>query len=546
MKKSLSKHLPLIAFGIIVIAVVAKLLLFNFYAYHPVWIGLFEKLAVGCALGALSFVFKDKRWMIPFLLFVDAWCVSNLVYVRSNNLILDGFALTMAGGMNGFWDSIFIFFQWQDLYFVLITILAVLPFFILPKAEHRQPKALLIALVSAVVLNYAGVISKGNGFSLDVYSRVPREAVYGNRLLNEACEASIMHTLVYVPLDYRALLDSIYPAPLPLSEQQQATMERLTQGEQEAVTDRPVLILLVESLESWVINGYAMPHLHRFLSNEHVLYAPRIECQTVGAESADGQMIVVSGLLPTHEGATCFRFPHNVYPSVMKAQRNKSLILLPHDETVWNQKEMTPAYGFDSTAFISPVDSILFAQLNDAVDAGNKAILAITMSTQSPFKGGEMSSLELPHDLPYGMYNYTRGFHVVDAGLAQFLQKIETDPVLAQFTVVITGDHTIFHKERRERFARYTRTHDFPFQVDEGYLPLIIYSPEIKQNTRIEDVCYQSDIYPTMMSLLGAEKYYWQGLGVNILDSAARQNRFASEDELFDLSDRVIMNDWFK
>ena len=107
MKNSLSKHLPLIAFGIIVIAVVAKLLLFNFYAYHPVWIGLFEKLAVGCALGALSFVFKDKRWMIPFLLFVDAWCVSNLVYVRSNNLILDGFALTMAGGMNGFWDSIF-------------------------------------------------------------------------------------------------------------------------------------------------------------------------------------------------------------------------------------------------------------------------------------------------------------------------------------------------------------------------------------------------------------------------------------------------------
>ena len=81
--------------------------------------------------------------------------------------------------------------------------------------------------------------------------------------------------------------------------------------------------------------------------------------------------------------------------------------------------------------------------------------------------------------------------------------------------------------------------------MDEGYLPLIIYSPEIKQNTRIEDVCYQSDIYPTMMSLLGAEKYYWQGLGVNILDSAARQNRLAAENELFDLSDRVIMNDWF-
>ena len=523
------------SFGLIALAVAAKLLLFNYYAYHPVWIGVLEKLAVGCGIASLSFVIKDKRWMAPFLLFVDIWCIANLVYVRSNNLILDGFALTMAGGMNGFWDSILIFFQWQDLYFPLMTVVVMLPLFLVPKADKRLPAGMVIALGAAVLLNMP-----------NVFTRTSREAVYGNKFLDEACRASIMHTLVWTPLDYMQLTDGIYPAPLPMHEEHEAVMQSMTQGKRESVTDRLVLIVLVESLESWVINETAMPNLYRFLSNEHVLYANRLECQTIGAESADGQMIVVSGLLPVHEGATCFRFPHNEYPSVMKAQKNRSLILLPHDETVWNQKEMTPAYGIDSTGFISPIDSILFAQLDSAIDAGNKAILAITMSTHSPFKGGEYSSLELPHDLPYGMYNYTRGFHVVDAGMAQFLHKIEIDPVLQEYTIVITGDHTIFHKERRERFAHYTATHDFPFTVDEGYLPLIIYSPEIKHNTRITDICYQSDIYPTMMHLIGADEYYWQGFGVNLLDSAQRHNRPHTEEYLLDLSDRVIMNNRFK
>ncbi|MBR1928734.1 MAG: sulfatase-like hydrolase/transferase [Paludibacteraceae bacterium] len=541
----MKKYLNAVSFCFFTLVITAKLLLFNYYAYQPVWIGIFEKLAVGCAISSLVFVFRDKRWMIPFLLFVDIWCIANLVYVRSNNLILDGFALTMAGGMNGFWDSILIFFQWQDLYFPMLTVFAALPYFFVGKID-RAPRFVPVVLLLAVVLNYAGVACTGNGFKLNVYSRVPREEIYGNKLLEEACRTSIMHTLVYVPLDYLQLIHGVYPAPLPMSEAQFDAMDKLTGQTTGPVTECPLLIVLVESLESWVINDYTMPNLYRFLSNEHVLYAPKVECQTVGAESADGQMIVVSGLLPTHEGATCFRFPHNEFPSLMKAQRNHSLIMLPHDETVWNQKEMSPAYKFDSTAFISPIDNILFAQIDSAVDAGYKAILAVTMSTHSPFKGGAGSHLQLPKNMPYGMYNYTRGFNVVDAGIKQLLDKIESDLIMQQYTVVITGDHTIFHKERRERFAHYAASHDhFPFMVDEGYVPLIVYSPKITHNTRINDRCYQSDIYPTIIHLTDAEEYYWHGFGVNILDSVARENRKYTEEWLFDLSDRVIMNDYF-
>lgn len=554
MLKLKENTLNICIFTLCTVIIFAKMLMFNHYAYHEVWQGVWEKLSVALLISSLVFLFKDKRWILPFMLFVDAWCVANLVYVRSNNLILDGFALTMAGGMNGFWDSIFIFFQPSDAVFFLMTILLGIGLCFIKK-QPRSPKLFFMSLAIAVTFNYIGeahAIIRAedktirDDFSINIYTRVPRENVYGNKLLDEACRTSIMHTLVYTPLDYFALVRGIQPKALPISQEQDAFMKALIKSDRNPQTNSPLLILIVESLESWVCNPYVMPHLSEFIQNQHVFYADKVECQTIGAESADGQMIIVSGLLPTHEGATCFRFPENEYPSVMKAQSNKSFILLPHDESVWNQVKMTPAYGIDTTIFISPVDSLLYPQINSVVESGAKAVIAVTMSTHSPFKTAEKySSLSLPNDMPYGMYNYVRSFNTVDKEMNRMLDKILTDSLFGQFTVVITGDHTIFHKERRMAFAKYADSkQDFPFSVNEGYVPLIVYSPKIEHNTQYTDVCYQSDIYPTIMYLIGADNYYWQGFGIN-LTSSANIRRRASEEELLDLSDRVIMNNYF-
>ena len=521
----------LLVFAICTAVVFAKLLMFNYHAYHEPWQGVWEKLSAAIFLSSFVFLFKDKRWILPVMFFVDAWCVSNLVYVRSNNLILDSFAMTMAGGMNGFWDSIFIFFQASDLDFFLITFVL---WFVLRyiKTPERSTVAFFSALAVAVVFNYAGAVhtivtaddkTLADDFSLNVYTRSPRENIYGNRLLDEACSTSIMHTLIYTPLDYIALKKGKQPEALPLSPCQDEFVQSLLKQDRNPQTDRPMLILLVESFESWVCTPYIMPNLCKFIENEHVLFADKMVCQTIGAESADGQMIVVSGLLPVHEGASCFRFPDNEYPTVMKAQKNKSYILLPHDESVWNQVKMSPAYGMDTTVFVSPVDSVLFSQIIDVVNDGARSLFAITMSTHSPFKAaGSLSSLELPEHMPYGMKNYVRGFNTVDAGMKQLLDFIENDSVMQQFTVVITGDHTIFHKERRDMFADYADENDnLPVTVNGGYLPLIIYSPDIKHNMRYDNVCYQMDVYPTVMHILGAGNYYWQGFGINLTDTTA-------------------------
>ena len=161
------------------------------------------------------------------------------------------------------------------------------------------------------------------------------------------------------------------------------------------------------------------------------------------------------------------------------------------------------------------------------------------------------------------MYNFIRGFNALDEGLGYFIRKIETDTVLQNYTIVITGDHRILHREKRQQMQRYANRWRNKY-TDAGHkwiasltpmddcLPLIIYSPKINNNPHYPEDCYQMDIYPTYQSLLGVEDYRWHGFGINLLAepndvscSGTQQKRPISEDEAFSLSDRLIRNDYF-
>ena len=79
-----------------------------------------------------------------------------------------------------------------------------------------------------------------------------------------------------------------------------------------------------------------------------------------------------------------------------------------------------------------------------------------------------------------------------------------------------------------------------------NYCPLIIYSPEIEGNIHVTDTCYQMDVFPTILNLIGAEDYFWHGFGVNVMDSVARHNRPITEEEAYRLSDLMIRSDYFR
>lgn len=520
-----------IVFGLFTLMVFAKTLLFDHFAFRewsfsPSFVGMVYKLAAAMFFGSFIFLLRDKRWIVLLSVVIDTWFIANLIYMRNNHILLDGEAFNMSGNLHGYFWSVLIYIEWWiDLLFYGLTALFCLIFLYAKKTVHSWRSWLVCCLLGLLPL---------------VYERTNH--VYGQNFPETVASTSVLYAPYYIVADYRLMIQNIQPErPMTQEDLQHAAM--LTQGQDSVTLDAPLIIVLLESLENWVVTPEIMPNLYRLTTNDHVFYANRIHTQIVGAPSADGQMIVNTGLLPITAGGTCLHYPHHTYPAIMKLAPDSAICLLPHDTCVWNQTAMSPAYGYDSTIIYCDIDTILFQKLDSLVDHGYRYIQCITQSTHAPFVNEKYSRLELPKSMPWVMYNFIRGFNSLDEGLGYFIRKIETDSVLQNYTIVFTGDHRILHYEKRCQMQRYADKHDMGLTPLDDCLPLIIYSPRISGNPHYTADAYQMDIYPTYRALIGAGEYTWRSFGINLMDK--QQKRAIYEDDAYILSDKLIRNDYF-
>jgi len=539
-----------------------KSVLFHWFACHSILISsiwnnpnvaaafYLPKVAISCFFASFIFLLKDKRWIIILSLLIDTWLLANIVYIRTNNLYLDVYALSMAGNMDGFWNSVLIFIEWKDMIFFLLSILMFIIIWLLNNAK-RNLLSWGMVLSFSVGMHYLGQWCHSNCpgtdhiVILNNFSRNGRSAIYGVDFKSNVELTSIMYSPFYILSDFIQFSKEKHH-PYQMTEQEKNECAKfINKGNIQSEADG-LIIVLIESLENWVVRPDIMPNLWNLTQMNHILYADKIKTQTVSAESADGQMIVNTGLLPIAEGATCYRFPFVTFPGIMHNMASNSITILPHETDVWNQTIMSHAYGYDSTIVCCEIDTILFRKLNEVIDSGVQNIQCITMSTHSPFSGCKYSTLITPKDMPSVMSDYIRSFNALDYGMAQFINRVENDSLLSLYTIVITGDHRIFHKEKRDQFIEYTQKKNKDYTVNVESVPLIIYSPSIQGNIQVTDTCYQMDIYPTIMHLIGCEDYYWKGFGVNLLDSTARHNRPITEQEAYRLSDLMIRSDYFR
>jgi len=561
-----------LVFGLFTLLIFGQTLLFDHFAFRELelfttpqntFAMLLSKLAASMLFASFSFLMRDKRWLIALSLVIDTWFVANLIYMRNNHILLDAEAFNMSGNLHGYFWSVLIYIEWgiDLLFYGLTTLFACV--FILVKPGKRCWQAWLGTLVLAVGMRLGAEGLYVNNKEKTTHTETPydampfirehREPVYGTHFPTTVANTSVLYSPLYITSDYYLMINEIQP-DRPLTPYDYAVMAHLNEGQDSVTLDSPLIIILLESLENWVLTPQIMPNLYRLAQNDHTFYANRIHTQIVGAPSADGQMIVNTGLLPINAGATCLHYPRNTYPAIMTLAPDSAICLLPHDTCVWNQTAMSPAYGYDSTICYTDVDTILFCKLDSLVDHGYRYIQCITQSTHAPFVNEQYSHLALPKSMPWVMYNFIRGFNALDDGLGYFIHKIETDSKLQNYTIVITGDHRILHHEKRQQMERYARRWSKRHQGTEwewistldpmnDCLPLIIYSPRISGNPRYESDAYQMDIYPTYRSLVGAENYHWRGFGTNLLDTI--QQSAISEDDAFLLSDKLIRNNYF-
>ena len=512
------------------------------------------KASIAITIASLIFFFKHKSWIIYISILINTWGISNMMYQRANSILIDAYSITMVGNMDGFWSSVPFYMRGSD-FIIYITSLIVIIAYILFKNKRREIYKGILGLILAISVHIFGyemrvrshkaynqflVEKYYNPFSLDRMHFVCWD-LYDNAHYTR--ETSIIHHFIYQTHFFFSKIVFPDTYTLTVGEENQAK-KFIKTNTKNPTPERPLYIIVVESLESWAINPLAMPNLHKFIQKDNILYAPNLKCQTRGGTSADGQMIINTGLLPTKEGAVCFRYPKNTFPSLSKLYET-SFNVIPGGQTVWNQSLMNIAYGIRNNFDGSLNDKELieqFLEKHSEYDYG----MMLTMSTHSPFNAyAHLSSLRLPEGVPTYMSNYLKSFNYTDKCLEILFSAIESNEKLKNSTIVITADHTVFNKELRNSFNEFSNKNTLSLSISqEGYCPLIIYSPNIEGNKVVSESGYQMDIFPTILNVIGCSDYYWNGFGVNLLENIG--TREIDEYGALDLSDKLHQANYFK
>lgn len=568
-KEILQKYYTLILFCVFVLISYIKCLLFEHEIYLDINPNLLShhlpKIIISIIIGSPILVNKKcSKWYALILsLIIDFWFIANFIYNRYNSAPIDAMALNMIGNMDGFWNSILLFINIQiDVLPILLSCL-IIPFFFINKISNKIDYfiySLLCLYPLAFLSHYMDTREKQywepkieleptNLLKLFHISKIDPDS---NKIMNfhtfksNAESNSGIHLLLnnLISLTELKKMNSIVTLT---DEEKKLLTEKgyLPNLKESKKFDSKLIIIVVESMENWVLTPETMPNLWNYMQNHSHLYASKMISQVRFGSSADGQMIINTGILPLYNGATCYRYPNNTYPALCKLAKGKSLCMVPHELDVWNQVGMSLAYGYDDNMTLDYNDKVLFTELNKYIKEDKyQVIQLLTMSTHSPFDALiGLSKFTPEKEMPIYGQNYLKSFHYFDENLGIFLNKIDSCEAFKNLTIVITGDHTIFPDDKREELREYSKTHNKNYNP-EAYTCAIIFSPKLNKKTHIDCVSYQMDIYPTITSLLDCGFENYKGIGKNLLERDNTTPKLEYNEEL-KYSNLIISSNFF-
>lgn len=595
-KSFLSKdnHAQWCVFFLFAFTIFVKGVLFHWNCYHSVLISSLwhtpaeffrfwgGKLVPALFIGSFVFLTKKNWWTIVVNVIADIWLIANMFYFKANSLFLSYETMQMADNMSGFWSSLYSYLGWDIYIYLVLTILYVichLPFrkVINKRSIVKFAFVFAFSIILSIVDNicYAKVMDIWENETEEtamVHSqmlageRFTKYYPFGNAAYYATVESCtdynawanfyIKDYSIYSYFPATFIFSALRPAGeiISLTEQDIKRLEPFFTNKKDSIVPNSNLIfILFESLESWPLEEVCghkyMPNMSKLLQNPHVLYCDKLKSQVKHGNSADGQMIDATGLLPISNGAVCRLYADNKFAGY--AECYESAAIVNPAPGMWGQSKVT--FGYQFKELIEPkkgenwADLELMQQMINYADtiANPFCVLGITVSSHVPFTQGSKNPKYIVDGMPLIMSAYLNCLHYTDSCIGEVFKAVFTNEKLKDnTTIVISGDHTIF-RSVNEEFDTFAQKNDINMQTTKTFTPLIIYSPNISKNIQVTDTCYQMDIYPTIMHLIGCDDYYWKGFGVNLLDSVARHNRPISEQEAYELSDKLIRSNYF-
>ena len=527
----------------------AAVLFFKFILFDIIWClqttftafssaALYLNTALVALVFALPYVFSRRRWVqIMLMLVIDGLLISNLMYSRTYNTVIPLESYLLAGNLSDFTASVVDSMRWADLLFPLSTLFAGL------WVRRYGPEARLawrgvarylgttavVGAVCGLLLVPKGGFSKtiDDMQSANYYSCVTPEYTFFGSLLYDA-----LHTDAPCTPQIRHEVEAWFaqqPGYIPLPDSVKARQN--------------LVVVLCESLESWVINlrmeGIEItPNLNRAVANAHTLYAPYTLTQVKGGRSIDCQLLLNAGLLPLRSGCYAMKYTGNNFHTLTKAmasERNARSYLLTVDKPVtWNQAQVAKAFGIDTLLSKNSWrldekvgsrkklgDVSFMRQAVEKMKAGqiwkpreHVYFQLVTYSGHNPFVlPDKLKRIHLRGNYPQKMLDYMTMANYTDHALGILLSYLKSRSDWRETMVVIVGDHEGLAADRADirRSAVGCRV------VPAGqYTPFIVLNSPVAM--RYNGVLGQVDMYPTILNLMHLDNYYWRGMGQSILD----------------------------
>lgn len=514
---------------------------------------------------ALPIALTQRRYpLLILLVLTDIWCIVNIIYFRAYRLFITWHLLSLMTNMSGFESSILPFCDGSLLLFPALTLPALLCY--LGKTTSFRWYETVAVVLTGMLLSIGGAYSRwqdnrrhlnGEAFSVQWINpcRLP-QSISAPIWESERQPGLYIryHSILSYPL---FMADDAIRSVLPKeqsvwTEEEQSELNRMLTS---PTTPEPLqgnlLIILLESFESWLLDSYdaagnpICPAMKDYITTHDVLYVHDVETQIQYGMSGDGQLIINTGLYPVSEGVTCVDYAHNTYPNLAHFYPN-SVIVNPC-RNVWNQRVISAAYGYQR--LLEPETDYMF-EWNDSIVADKIietftstpspcCVMGITVSGHMPFDS-HPDDIAVSDTMPVLFQHYLQTARFTDRQIGRILAWADTAIVMQGSTIAITGDHRIFHAWINDDIREYGLRAHLPFGTMYGGCPFLLAGPQVPKTHLVH--ARQVDIYPTILHAIRQNNYFWHGTGDNLLaPSSMPENALLRRH----ISDKLIQTDYF-
>ena len=467
------------------------------------------------------------RWLvwIPLTL-LTLWCLMQVCYCRAYDDLMPWQSLTLTQNVNStLAASTLSLLRWHDLLIVVPYLLLIVVCLLGQRMgdDGKRLKPFLLTLAACLVFALAGYVVKGENYEKRFLYNFSNRDYFAQNGLIPYSVFTLYQTLFNshkVTDDERAMVDRFLAEECP-----HYSDNRYSGGE------RPNLVLIiVESLHTWPIGmevdrREVTPVLNSLVTGDSVIYAPHVLFQTSHGHSSDAHFIYNTGLLPLRDGVVAVHHGDGPYPTLAAALNGydcREIICTPGVN--WNQNVTARTYGFDTlytrdhlTDALKRQGNIDDAALMDFAGGLLPTLLQpfflemVTMTMHAPYTDGKVppSWITASDTLNAEARGYLNCVHLTDSCIGVLMNDLHRHGLAGNTVVAIVSDHTQLY---RNRVLGKT---DYESVPDDWGIPMIIAG--CNTTLRYDATIGQVDVYPTLLDVMGANTYYWKGLGYSIL-----------------------------